>query len=223
MKCSITFVDPSTGNRSSVVLEKKILVGRDPGKGGFVVGHNDQYVSSIAIELSKGLSELLIWNRSSHSHIDIRLDTGLRMLFPGEKLSVHESTTIIITSDVYIYQIEALITELIIEGRKTTGTQKLDGHDLVLAEERIPTLCGLCASYFYPEKYGVAPLTANQIAERLKRSGSDLTSKAVNNKIQRTRDQVEEASGLILDDREALAQYLIRRGNITKEMIDRYF
>ncbi len=74
-----------------------------------------------------------------------------------------------------------------------------------------------------PKKYGVAPLTANEIAEKLNKAALDVTAKAVNNKIQRTREQVEEATGLYIEDREGLAQYLIRKGHITKAMVDKYF
>jgi hypothetical protein len=57
----------------------------------------------------------------------------------------------------------------------------------------------------------------------LKTIDSELTPKAVNNKIQRTREQVEAATGAYLNDREGLASFLIRRGHITKEMVDKYF
>ena len=51
-----------------------------------------------------------------------------------------------------------------------------------------------------------------EIAEKLNKSSLDVTAKAVNNKIQRTREQVEEATGLYIEDREGLAQYLIQIG-----------
>ena len=57
----------------------------------------------------------------------------------------------------------------------------------------------------------------------MKTIDSELTPKAVNNKIQRTREQVEAATGAYLNDREGLASFLIRRGHITKEMVDKYF
>ena len=66
-------------------------------------------------------------------------------------------------------------------------------------------------------------VTANQIAEKLRKFEAELTPKAVNNKIQRTREQVEAETGLYLNDREGLALFLIRRGHITKEMVDKYF
>jgi hypothetical protein len=223
MDCKISYVDPVTRQSLSAVVEKSICIGRSPGKNGLIVGGSDEYVSSIALEISKDKTDLVIWNRSSHSELDIRLHTGVRILFPDEKIVVREPATIIIPSAVYMYKIEVDVSGVEPIFKPSTGTQRLDGHDLVLAVERIPTLCGLCASYFYAEKYGSAPLTANQIAEKLKTVDSELTPKAVNNKIQRTREQVEAATGAYLNDREGLALFLIRKGHITKEMVDKYF
>lgn len=204
-------------------MEKKLSIGRNPGKNGLVVGGSDSYVSSIAVELTTKENELIIWNRSSHSELDVRTHTGLRVLFPDEKFIIRESATVIIPSSVYMYKIDLELTDVKQVEQHSTGTQKLDGHDLILAVERIPSLCGLCAFAFYPEKYGTAPLTANQIADKLKKFHPTLTAKAVNNKIQRTREQVEEATGNYLDDREGLAHYLTRKGHISKAMVDKYF
>ena len=223
MECNVSFLDPLTRHQSDLVIGKKLSIGRKPGASGLVVGSTDNYVSSIAVELSKKVDELVIWNRSSHSELDIRTQKGLRVLFPDEKFSVRESTTIIIPSKDFSYKIEVRVVGAPQIRESASDTRRLDGHDLSLAEERIPTLCGLCASYFYPKKYGVAPLTANEIAEKLSKVALDVTAKAVNNKIQRTREQVEEATGLYIEDREGLAQYLIRKGHITKAMVDEYF
>ena len=223
MECNVSFLDPLTRHQSDLVVGKNLCIGRNPGKNGLVVGGSDNYVSSIAVELSKKVDELIIWNRSSNSELDIRTQKGLRVLFPNEKFSVRESATIIIPSSVYMYKIEVGVIGAPQIRESATNTQKLDGHDLSFADERIPTLCGLCASYFYPEKYGNAPLTANQIADKLNKSSHGVTAKAVNNKIQRTREQVEEATGLYIDDREGLAQYLIRKSHITKAMVDEHF
>ena len=223
MECTVSFLDPLTRQRSDLVVGKKLCIGRNPGASGLVVGNTDNYVSSIAVELSKKVDELVIWNRSSHSELDIRTQKGLRVLFPDEKFSVRESATIIIPSKDFSYKIEVGVVGAPQIRESASDTRRLDGHDLSLAEERIPTLCGLCASYFYPKKYGVAPLTANEIAEKLNKAALDVTAKAVNNKIQRTREQVEEATGLYIEDREGLAQYLIRKGHITKAMVDKYF
>lgn len=204
-------------------MGKKLCIGRNPEKNGLVVGGSDLYVSSIAVELTTKENELIIWNRSSHSELDVRTHTGLRVLFPDEKFSIRESATVIIPSSVYMYKIELDLTGIAPVKQSSTGTQKIDGHDLVFAVERIPSLCGLCAFAFYPEKYGTAPLTANQIADRLRKFDPALTAKAVNNKIQRTREQVEEATGTYLNDREGLAAYLMRKGHITKDMVDKFF
>ena len=45
--------------------------------------------------------------------------------------------------------------------------------------------------------------------------GRRLTAKAVNNKIQRTREQIEELTGHYVDDREGLIAYLVRHGHVT--------
>ena len=223
VECTVSFLDPVTRMKSNFAIGEKLCIGREPGENGLVVGGSDRYVSSIAVELATKENELIIWNRSSHSALDIRTHNGLRVLFPNEKFSVRESATIIIPSSDYRYKIDVEVIGALQVLESATNTQQLDGHDLALAVERIPTLCGLCASYFYPEKYGSAPLTANQIAEKLTKSSHSVTAKAVNNKIQRTREQVEAATGLYLDDREGLAQYLIRTSHITKAMVDEFF
>ena len=55
-------------------------------------------MKKFTIEISKDKTDLVIWNRSSHSELDIRLHTGVRILFPDEKIVVREPATIIIPS-----------------------------------------------------------------------------------------------------------------------------
>lgn len=203
-------------------LEKIMSIGRNPKANGFQVASNDEFVSANAVQLLRKARGVEIANTSSHAQIEIHHSSGVRHLFSGESLTVTQSSKIVIPSKELTYSIEVLIEGVLDEIDRSTQTRRLLPDDLEIAEERIPALAGLCATYLFPQHFGTAPLKASEIAGYLSKKGMVVTPKAVNHKIQRTREQVEEYTGNYLDDREGLAQFLIKNQIITADHVRRF-
>lgn len=212
--CLITYRNPRTGETTTIEVERRLHIGRAPRQPGLVITDDDQFVSANAIEVRRSPEGVQIGNVSSHSHLEIRTDQGLRVLFPGEHLLVPGDASVLLQSSPYQYRIDVRPGAVVPRPRSRTGTRRLD-EELAIADERKPVLAALCAAHFLPERYGSSPLKASQIAALLSARGRRLTAKAVNNKIQRTREQIEEHTGEYLDDREGLIAYLVRHGHVT--------
>lgn len=219
--CLITYRNPRTGETTTIEVERRLYVGRAPKQPGLVITDDDLYVSANAIELRRSTDGVQIGNVSSHSHLEVRTDQGLRVLFPGEHLLVPGDASVLLQSSPYQYRIEVRPGAVVARPRPRTGTRRLD-EEVKIADERKPVLAALCAAHFLPERYGTSPLKAPQIAEILSAQGRRLTAKAVNNKIQRTREQVEELTGEYVDDREGLIAYLVRHGHVTLADVKAY-
>jgi len=198
------------------------VIGREPGKSGFVVGASDPYISSRAVELIRRKDGVEVRNTSSHADLDVQQSSALRHIFPGEGIVMISSFTIYLPSKDFTYQVRVEIDGLVAAEQRTGGTRSLVSQRLVISEERLPALAGLCATFLYPGHFGTSPMKASQIAEILTGRGFPVTAKAVKHKIQRTKDQVEQATGNYIDDREGLAQFLIRNRLITADHVKRY-
>jgi hypothetical protein len=218
----VTHQDWRSGGDNSSSLGRNLVIGRDPGKGGFVVGANDSYVSSKAVELIRRKDGVEVRNTSSHTDLDVQQSNALRHIFPGEGIVMISSFTIYLPSKDFTYQVKVEIDGLEAAEQRTGGTRSLVSQRIVISEERLPALAGLCATFLYPSRFGTSPMKASQIAEILTSRGFPVTAKAVKHKIQRTKDQVEQATGNYIDDREGLAQFLIRNRLITAEHVQRY-
>lgn len=221
-ECKIFHEDWRTKSRYTINLSKKLVIGRDPGKEGLVVGPSDTYISSKAIELIRHRDGVEIRNTSSHAEVDVQQSNGLRHIFSGEAIVVISSFVIYLPSRDFTYHISVNIEGLEILEQRTGGTKSLLSQKIVISDERLPTLAGLCASFLYPGRFGTAPLKASEIADILTSRGHPVTAKAVKHKIQRTKDQVEQATGNYVDDREGLAQFLIRNRLVTADHV-RYY
>lgn len=221
-ECEISHEDWRAKRHDSVGLAKSLIIGREPGRGGFVIGQSDPYVSSKAVELIRRPNGVEIRNTSSHAEVDVQQSNALRHIFPGEGLVMISSFVMSLPSKDFTYQIRVDIKGLEALGQHGGATRSLFSQKIVISEERLPALAGLCASFLYPGRFGTSPLKASQIADILTRRGRPVTPKAVKHKIQRTKDQVEEATGSYIDDREGLAQFLIRNRLVTAEHV-RYF
>jgi hypothetical protein len=212
--CLITYRNPRTGETTTIEVERRLYVGRAPKQPGLVITDDDPFVSATAIEVRRSPEGVQIGNVSSHSHLEIRTDQGLRVLFRGEYLLVPGDASVMLQSSPYQYRIEVSPGAAVARQRPRSGTRRLH-EEITIAAERKPVLAALCAAHFLPERYGTSPLKASQIAEVLSTRGRRLTAKAVNNKIQRTREQIEELTGQYVDDREGLIAYLVRHGHVT--------
>lgn len=212
--CTVTFKDPQTSETIVVEVDKRLNIGRAPKQPGLIIAENDEYISANAIEVRSNSDGVQIGNTSTHSFIEVRTPQGLRVLFPGEQLLVPTAATVMLRGQTYIYRIEVDPGVLRVAQIEKTGTKRIFEH-YKISEERKPTLVLLCAAHFFPERYGQSPLKASQIAKMLTERGQKVTTKAVNNKLQRTREDIEGHTGDYLDDREALVNYLVRFGYVT--------
>ena len=212
--CTVTFKDPRTSETIVVEVDKRLNIGRAPKQPGLIIAENDEYISANAIEVRSNSDGVQIGNTSTHSFIEVRTPQGLRVLFPGEQLLVPTAATVMLRGQTYIYRIEVDPGVLRVAQIEKTGTKRIFEH-YKISEERKPTLVLLCAAHFFPERYGQSPLKASQIAKMLTERGQKVTTKAVNNKLQRTREDIEGHTGDYLDDREALVNYLVRFGYVT--------
>ena len=212
--CTVIFKDPKTSETIVVEVDKRLNIGRAPKQPGLIIAENDEYISANAIEVRSNSDGVQIGNTSTHSFIEVRTPQGLRVLFPGEQLLVPTAATVMLRGQTYIYRIEVDPGVLRVAQIEKTGTKRIFEH-YKISEERKPTLVLLCAAHFFPERYGQSPLKASQIAKMLTERGQKVTTKAVNNKLQRTREDLEGHTGDYLDDREALVNYLVRFGYVT--------
>lgn len=220
--CEVIHEDWRVKSRQAAILQKSLIIGRDPGKGGLVVGPSDQYISSKAIQLVRRPDGVEIRNTSSHAEVNVQQSSALRHIFPGEGIVMISSFVIFLPSKDFTYQVRVTIEGLGATEQHVGATRNLISQKIVVSEERLPALAGLCASFLYPGRFGTSPLKASQIAAILTTRGHSVTAKAVKHKIQRTKDQVEQATGNYVDDREGLAQFLIRNRIVTAEHVKQY-
>jgi len=221
-ECEVSHEDWRAKRRACTSLLKSLIVGREPGTGGLLVGESDPYVSSKAVELVRRPDGVEIRNTSSHAEVDVQQSNALRHIFPGEGIVMVSSFVLFIPSKDFTYQIRVDIKGLDVAEQHGGATRSLLSQKIVISDERLPALAGLCASFLYPGRFGTSPLKASQIAAILKDRGHPVTAKAITHKIQRTKEQVEQATGNYLDDRQGLAHFLIRNRLVTVEHVQRY-
>lgn len=210
----VASVHADSGDRD-LFASTEILVGRDPGGSGLVVGAEDQSVSARALTAYYAAGEVRIRNSSTYAPIEITSMGGLRLLFPGESISVDAEVVARIPGRTQSHPIRISPTLRTGSKQPKTGTQPLLEGEPTIAEERHRVLTALCLPKFFPERFGSALLNARQISQVLEPLGVRVSPKAVNNKLQRLREQVAERHGVYLDTREDLAEYAIRQGLVT--------
>tara|TARA_B100000902_G_scaffold396783_1_gene458735 strand:+ start:1000 stop:1674 length:675 start_codon:yes stop_codon:yes gene_type:complete len=220
MEFKLSYIPPNGGDTVRRSITDVTIVGRDPGNDGVVLSPEDMTISAKALELSVKENGLLVSNSSSYSNINVEHNRGVtRHLHPGEELLVDSSITVIVEGEVFTHKIEVEISGTL-ENVSSSGTTIDLRQHIVIAEERKPALICLCAARFYPERYGTALLPASNISQILKRQGIETTPKAINNKVQRTKNDVSKRTGLHLDTREDLADFLIENQLITRSDVD---
>jgi hypothetical protein len=218
MQCVVRYQSPDHEDHEHTV-KKSILIGRSPGGKGLRLTPEDSAVSSVALELTVESSFVRVKNRSSYAQIDVHHDQGVRFLFPGEALETTSSIRVVIPGSVYKHEIHVSVAGLKAEAAPT-GTRPLIDFQFGIAEERLPTVVMLCAARFFPDRFGHALMSANDIARTLSGRGYEVTPKAVNNKIQRTKEDIAEKLEIYLDRREDLADWLIRNGHVSRAQVE---
>lgn len=195
-----------------------LCIGRSPGYDGLQLSPEDQSISSVAVELHVEKSEVRVTNRSSYAQLDIHHAKGVRFLFPNEAIITPSSIRLVVPSSTFQHLIE-----IEIEGGRSVeppqGTVPLNQQEFALPQERLPTLAALCIARFSPNRFGSALPNAAEISQLLQGIGLVVTAKAVNNKIQRTKEDIENRLGIYLEKRDDLADWLINNGHITREVI----
>lgn len=212
--CKVMFKDPRTSETIVVEVDKCLHIGRAPKQPGLIIAKDDEYISANAIEVRPKFDGVQIGNTSTHSYIEVRTPQGLRVVFPGEQLLVPTTATVMLRGHTFTYRVEVDPGVLRVAQINRTGTKPVN-EPFIIAEERKSTLVLLCAAHFFPERYGQSPLKASDIAKMLTERGQKVTTKAVNNKLQRTREDIEAHTGDYVDDREALVNYLVRFGYVS--------
>lgn len=218
MRCVVKYRSPDHEDHEHTV-NKSLLIGRSPGEKGLRLTPEDSSVSSVALELTTESDALRVKNRSSYAQIDVHHDQGVRFLFPGEALETKSSIRVVIPGSVYKHEIHVEVFGLKAEATPT-GTRPLIDFQFVIAEERLPTAIMLCAARFFPDRFGHALMSANDISRTLAERGFEVTPKAVNNKIQRTKEDIAERLEIYLDRREDLADWLIRNGHVSRAQVE---
>lgn len=218
MRCVVRYRSPDHEHHEHTV-RKSLLIGRSPGDKGLKLTPEDAAVSAIALELAAEAGFLRVRNRSSYAQIDVHHDQGVRFLFPGEALETTSSIRVVIPGSVYKHEVYVEVSGLKVEAAPT-GTRPLVDFQFEIAEERLPTAIMLCAARFFPDRFGHALMSANDIARALTERGYSVSPKAVNNKIQRTKEDIAERLEIYLDRREDLADWLIRNGHVSRAQVE---
>ena len=220
MRCSISYRSPDR-NESIVELADVIEIGRNPGRNGLVLTPEDQSISATSVVVERRDTQILIRNTSSFAQLDVHHEQGVRFLFPGEELVTTSNVVIAVPGSVFTHHINVDITEVITESVSPTGTIPLAHATFSVPDERLPSLIGLCAARFFPDRLGSALLSASEIARLLTTAETSVTPKAVNNKLQRLRTDIADRLGVYLDTREDLADWAIRQGHVTRSDVER--
>ena len=214
----ITYRDPSTSDRLQVVVADAISAGRKPSHDGLTLcsGVRDQTISADAVLISEKDGQVVVRNTSSYALIEVQRSTGSMQLEPEEELKLVGNATVIVPGRIFRHEITVNLsgTELAAEG--PSGTQTFLPSDYELPTERKEVLAHLCSPIFYPNRFS-AKQTAKEISSRIERRGTFVSPKEVNNKIQRTKDSVEENCLTELADRDELAAFLVTHKLITKK------
>lgn len=220
MDCYVTYTSPDGVAEINQQISGPISFGRDPINEGVALTPEDQTISSNAFELSTSNNRLVIKNTSSYSQITVQHDMGIRFLDPGEELRTTSSSIISVSGQIYSHTISVNIDG--VQETKAASGETINPRptEIRIADERMPTITAMCASRFFPERYGSKLISASTIAKALSKSGPKVTARAVNHKIQRTKDELSADHDLFLETREDLVDFLIRNGAVTRKMVE---
>lgn len=219
VQCSISYRSPDQ-QETIRELEDSIAVGRSPGDGGITLTPEDQAISGTAVIVERRGAHVVIRNTSSFAQLDVHHEQGVRFLFPSEELVTTSNVVIAVPGSVYTHHVNVDVAGAEQASPAPTGTTPLFSGDFAVPSERKGALVGLCAARFFPERLGSALLTATEIARLITAAGETVTAKAVNNKLQRLRNDIAQRLGIYLDTREDLADWAIRNGHVSRSDVE---
>ena len=205
---------------SSWELGSEVFIGRDPSDPGLALTPVDETISRNAAHLVVEKSRLKVTNTSSFAEIEVQHERGSRLLFPGEALETSGRVELVIRGEIFSHRIELAPSVNAAEPESPTGTRRLASMKYDVPAERRLSLIALCAARFEPDRFGSDLLSAKAISDLLTARGESVSPKAVNNKLQRIRDDVAHTLGVYLESREDLADWAIRNGHVTRSAVE---
>lgn len=221
MAFSIRYQPPAGEEALDLDHVDSVVIGRAPGSDGVCLVPFDETISAAAAEVSQIEGGLRIENTSTYASIEVQLDHGSRWLSPGEATTTPRSSTVVIAGEVYRHVVRLTPSESPPVAVPATGTRPVLSTNYEVAPERFPSLVALCASRFYPDRFGTDLLSAREIAKKVSaNSDQPTTQRAVHNKLQRLREDVESRFGVPMESREDLADWAIRNAVVTRRDVD---
>jgi hypothetical protein len=212
----VRHVDPATHTEIVKRFAESLRIGRDPGVEGFIMAPLDLTVSSRALLLESVPSGIQLTNTSSFSECEIFLETGTRIVFPGESVVLRESCTVVVPGEVFSYRVElTLESKTVLDSGNETGTRRIVER-IEIHPERWPVAVCICAHRFFPDRFGSVLPNANDISHLLAKVGIEVTPKAVNNKLQRLREDLSDRHGQFLESRHELVDFLVRQRIVSR-------
>jgi hypothetical protein len=217
----IRYRDPTTQQEHDLKIDSDVSVGRDPSANGLAVSSAslDFTISSDAVHIYGEQDRVVVHNTSSYAHLEVTRPSGSLQLAPDEKLVLAETATVIIPGEAYGHEITITPPHPTNSEKSAGSTRSLIPEGYQIPDERREVLAHLCAPLYYPHRFS-SNQTAREIATRIKRNGQVVSAREVNNKIQRTKDAVEEKCLTELATRQELAAYLVEHQLVTKHDVD---
>lgn len=223
---TITYRDPTTGKEASTSVEERISIGRDPGGQGLQLSaaNPDFTISANALEIVCESDRVWLRNTSSQNNFEVRrLSSGqMTLLLVKDTLEISQDVTIFLAGAVHEHLITIEMGDSATSPPQPLTTVNLVPPDYSLVEDRKEVMSHLCAPILYPHRYSFHENKAPDIANRISRLGINISSREVNNKIQREREKVNELCDLSLSTREELAEFLVEHDFITFADVNRF-
>ena len=219
----ISYRDPSSGAVHHLVVSESIRAGRAPSGDGLILSSAvpDQTISSNAVLMAETEGQVVVRNTSSYAEIEVQRSADPMKLQKGEELKLTGEATIIVPGRIFNHKIMVNPDVAVEVGTTPTGTTSFLPSDYELPPERKEVLAHLCAPIFYPDRFSTRQ-TSSDISMRIQRRGTSVTPKEVNNKIQRTKDSVEEKCLTELNNRDELAAFLVTHKLIIRRDIQHF-
>ena len=217
----IHYRDPTTSQEHDLDIGEEVSVGREPSGNGLAISAAflDFTISSEAVHIYSDGDSIVVHNTSSYAHLEIIRPAGSLQLAPNEKLVLAETATVVIPGEAYQHEVTITPPQITPSTVPSGSTRSLVPAGYEVPQERREVLAHLCAPLYYPRRFS-GNQTAREIASRIERNGQSVSAREVNNKIQRTKDAIEEKCLTELATRQDLATYLVEHQLITKNDVD---
>lgn len=215
---TVSHLDPMSGEERQLRSFTKATVGRNPGARGLVIGPHDETVSARSFTVELISSGLLITNTSSFAEIELTDATQTRYVFSGEQFVYGSRLQVVVEGIAHRLVVRVVPSVPFLSVSNHTDTQRIVDDEIVPPERRLVLAC-LCAPILMPSRFERNHQRSSQISKLLRELGEHVSTKEIDNKIQRTKEKIETRTGLVISTREDLAQFLVRKRLISMEDI----